>query len=205
MGALAIVRRAADRAVAAARRPAKSVNAALGAWAGWLEQVVQRRRAAAMATIAWLVAAVPAAVAGALHCTLCSTRCTRCSRSPSTSPRSTSRSASASSAIISPAIQLAIKSGGNRARADPARRMARRLGRGAHARGDHPPGDRGSAARFPPPRVRRASVGMCCCPGRAARSSTPWRRSSPRAAGPRLLRPFRAAGRSTCSTGRQYG
>src|SRR5437879_13825437 len=45
----------------------KSVNAALGAWAGWLEQSFnggERRHG----TIAWLVAVVPAAVAGAaLH------------------------------------------------------------------------------------------------------------------------------------------
>jgi adenosylcobinamide-phosphate synthase len=48
----------------------KSVNAALGAWAGWLEQSFnggERRQG----TIAWLVAAVPAAVAGAaLHAVL---------------------------------------------------------------------------------------------------------------------------------------
>src|SRR5438105_11621976 len=45
----------------------KSVNAALGAWAGWLEQSfngAERRHG----TIAWLVAVVPAALAGAaLH------------------------------------------------------------------------------------------------------------------------------------------
>src|SRR5258708_12817600 len=48
----------------------KSVNAALGAWAGWLEQSFnggERRHG----TIAWLVAGVPAAVAGAaLHAVL---------------------------------------------------------------------------------------------------------------------------------------
>src|SRR5256712_2991691 len=43
----------------------KSVNAALGAWAGWLEQSFnggERRHG----SIAWLVAVVPAAAAGAV-------------------------------------------------------------------------------------------------------------------------------------------
>src|SRR5439155_434806 len=72
--------------------------------------------------------------------------------------------------------------------------MARRLGRGAHARGGHPPRDRGGAARFAPPRVRRAAVVRAAA--RAERRDPVPPGGVPRRAlaGPRRLRPFRAAG-----------
>src|SRR5438874_1846473 len=72
--------------------------------------------------------------------------------------------------------------------------MARRFGRGAHARGGHPPRDRGGAARFAPPRVRRAAVVRAAA--RAERRDPVPPGGVPRRAlaGPRRLRPFRAAG-----------
>src|SRR2546421_97640 len=72
--------------------------------------------------------------------------------------------------------------------------MARRFGRGAHARGGHPPRDRGGAARFPPPRAGRAAVVRAAA--RAERRDPVPPGGVPRRAlaGPRRLRPFRAAG-----------
>src|ERR1700704_1817711 len=133
----------------------KSVNAVLGAWAGWLEQSFnggERRHG----TIAWLVAAVPAAVAGAaLHAVLYAL------------PPLLALAFNIAALYVTlgfrqfshhfTAIQLAIKSG----EIERARLLLDEW-RGASGVVRTREADdllaRGGAARFPPPRVRRAAV-----------------------------------------------
>src|SRR5216684_2548830 len=133
----------------------KSVNAALGAWAGWLEQSFnggERRHG----TIAWLVALVPAAVAGAaLHAVFYA---------------------------LHPLLALAFNI------------AALYVTLGFRQFSHHLTAT--CSACF---------CGMCCCPGRAARSSTAWRRFSPRAGRASAPSAVSRSRRSTCSTGRQYG
>ena len=135
----------------------KSVSGALAAWAASLERSFnggERRHG----MVAWLVAVLPPVVAAAVLLLRCWRRRAACSRSLFNIAVLYLTLGFRQFSHYFTDIQLAVKAGDiERARAllDA---VARRLGRGALARGSDPPVDRGSAGRRAPPRVRRAAL-----------------------------------------------
>src|SRR5213083_443015 len=133
----------------------KAVQGTLAAWAAWLEQSFnggERRHG----MVAWLVAVLPPVLlAFALHAVLYSVHPLLALVFNVAVLYLTLGFRQFSHYFTD--IQLATKAG-DIERASAARAVARRLGRGALARGSDPPDDRGGAARLAPPRVRRAAL-----------------------------------------------